>query len=73
MLQKKIGHDTECHKKDDYDKHLDHARRHVMRKGTRSNIHDHNLDILPMEASQVAVCGDLHYLDRQKDEYLDPE
>lgn len=41
--------------------------------GTSSNIHDHNLDILPTEVSLVAVFVDLHLLAQIRDEYLDPE
>lgn len=41
--------------------------------GTSSNIHDHNLDILPTEVSLVAFFGDLHLLAQTRDEYLDPE
>lgn len=45
---------------------------HIM-MGTSSNIHDHNLDILPTEVSLVAVFVDLHLLAQIRDEYLDPE
>lgn len=35
LLRKKIGHETKYHKKNDNDKHLDHARRYVIERNKK--------------------------------------